>query len=70
MVNQSPCVNTTEENPLVQGGLEVLCQVTVSMPGCVVNHVLLTLSLLKLIKDEFCCCSGNHSKVSKIYNGG
>ena len=45
-------------NPLVQGGLEVPCKVTIAMIGSVVNHLLLTRyeSLLKELyiepKDE------------------
>ena len=45
-------------SPLVQGGLDVLCKVTITMIGSVVNHLLLTRyeSLLKELyiepKDE------------------
>ena len=36
------CGRHYRRSPLVQGGLEVPCEVTVKMPGSVVNHLLLT----------------------------
>ena len=35
------CGKHYRRSPLIHGGLEVPCQVTVSMPGSIVNHLLL-----------------------------
>ena len=41
-VTAKVCGKHYRRSPLIQGGLEVPCQVTVSMPGSIVNHLLLS----------------------------
>ena len=41
-VTAKVCGKHYRRSPLIQGGLEVPCQVTVSMTGSIVNHLLLS----------------------------